>query len=407
MIASQKIGKSFMGALSYNVRKLVHPDEQLRAELLDTNFTAMDRHQIKQEVELLRSLRPNLKRYVYHTSLNFAKEDVLDNDTLLAIAHDYLMASGFTNNQYLIFRHHDADHPHVHLLVNRISFDGEVVSDSNNYQKSEAIIRRLERQYGLTQVENSIQANNRAVKKDELEMVVRTGKPSNKMVLQEILGNLLKDERMSFREFVRRGEQAGINFLFNQATTGRVSGVTFFYEGFNIKGQALGNQYKWSSLVKLVDYEQIRHRKIVSEANERTAAAYGLQATGGTGMGQRAGISATERGADGREHPIPANATIHAYIDAGSAGRDRADTADAADNYGAVEQLGGFDEEAAERPVEAGQDVDLSDSFSAHHGYDSTDHAHGIEINISEDIDDEAINGRNRRKKKQSRTNRR
>jgi hypothetical protein len=407
MIASQKIGKSFMGALSYNVRKLVHPDEQLRAELLDTNFTTLDRHQIKQEVELLRSLRPNLNRYVYHTSLNFAKEDVLDNDTLLAIAHEYLKASGFTNNQYLIFRHHDADHPHVHLLVNRISFDGEVVSDSNNYQKSEAIIRRLERQYGLTQVENSKQASNKAVKKDELEMVVRTGKPSHKMVLQEILGNLLKEERMTFREFVGRGEKAGINFLFNQGSTGRVSGVTFFYEGFKIKGQALGNQYKWSSLVKLMDYEQIRHRETVSQANERTAAAYGLQATGGTGMGQGEGTAATGRGTDGRNGTIGANAPVHAYINAGSTGTDRADKGDAADYHGAVEQLGGFDEEAAERPVEAGQDVDLSDPYTAHHGYDSTGHAHGIEISISEDIDDEAINGRNRRKQRKARTNRR
>jgi hypothetical protein len=128
MIASQKIGKSFIGALNYNLKKLNHPDVNLRAVLLDTNFTSMEMHHIKMEVDLLRELRPNLNRYVYHTSLNFLKDEEasLTNGKLLAIAHDYLFANGFTNNQYFIFRHYDAEHPHLNLLVNRISFDGSV-----------------------------------------------------------------------------------------------------------------------------------------------------------------------------------------------------------------------------------------------------------------------------------------
>jgi hypothetical protein len=155
MIALQKIGKSFMGALKYNWNKLAYPDPDIRAVLLSTNFTSLDLGFIMQEVDLIKSLRPSLGRYVYHTSLNFSKEDVLDNKTMLAIAEDYLSLSGYTNNQYFIFRHHDADHPHLHLLVNRITFDGEVVSDSNNYKKSEAILRKLEQQYNLVTVEQS------------------------------------------------------------------------------------------------------------------------------------------------------------------------------------------------------------------------------------------------------------
>lgn len=158
MIASQKIGKSFMGALGYNLKKLYHPDINQRAELLYTNFTSLDKNQIKNEVDLLRSLKPELNRYVYHTSLNFSKKeaDQLDNEKLLAIAHDYLRGMGFTGNQFLIFRHYDAEHPHVHVLANRICFDGSVVTDSNNYKRSEALVRKLEKQYNLLSVEQSI-----------------------------------------------------------------------------------------------------------------------------------------------------------------------------------------------------------------------------------------------------------
>ncbi len=114
--------------------------------MLDTNLISLDPNQIKAEVDLIRQLRPNLSRYVYHTSLNFSKEEeetLLTNEKLLEIGHSYINGMGFTNNQYLIFRHYDADHPHIHLLVNRITYDGDVVSDSNNYKKSEAILRKL------------------------------------------------------------------------------------------------------------------------------------------------------------------------------------------------------------------------------------------------------------------------
>ncbi|MES2062573.1 MAG: relaxase/mobilization nuclease domain-containing protein [Bacteroidota bacterium] len=132
--------------LGYNLKKLDHPDPKQRAVLLDSNFAVFNYDGIKKEVDLVRLLRPNLGRYVYHTSLNFLASEVnsLNNEKMLAIASEYLEAMCFNNNQYLIFRHFDADHPHLHLLVNRITFDGDVVSDSNNYKRSEAILRKLE-----------------------------------------------------------------------------------------------------------------------------------------------------------------------------------------------------------------------------------------------------------------------
>ncbi|MEB0302743.1 relaxase/mobilization nuclease domain-containing protein, partial [Mucilaginibacter sp. 5C4] len=282
MIAIQKIGKSFMGAFSYNVKKMAHPNKRLRAEILGTNFSSLDALQVRKEVELLRSLKPNLNRYVYHTSLNFSKDETLDNKTLVNIANDYLKEQGFTNNQYMIFRHHDADHPHIHLLVNRISFDGSVVSDSNNYKKSEAIIRKLEQQYKLVSVEPSSSVQKKAPTKDEIEMITRTGKASERMVLQELMNSLLKKPGLTLRDMIAQGEKMGINFLFNQATTGKVSGISYYHNGFKAKGQALGNRYKWAGLIKVINYEQVRDSAAISEANSWATAKYGDQTSAGT-----------------------------------------------------------------------------------------------------------------------------
>ena len=286
-----------MGALDYNRKKVKHPDIRLRAEILDSNFASFDHRMIKAEVDAVRQLRPNLNRYVYHTSLNFSKQEMesLTNEKLLAIAHDYLNDLGFNNNQYLLFRHYDADHPHLHHLVNRITFDRNIVSDSNNYKSSEALVRMLELKYNLIPVEQSIykaikrgnkvtiernsHVSQRALKKNEIEKALRTGQPSDKMVLQEKLNSITGRGVITLQELVINGEEQGIHFQFNQASTGYISGITYFHNDFKAKGQALGNRFKWAGLIKHINYEQDRDRQAISEANDRTTAKYGKTAT--------------------------------------------------------------------------------------------------------------------------------
>ncbi|GAB3661152.1 hypothetical protein GCM10028791_35450 [Echinicola sediminis] len=141
MIAKQSIGKSFMGAFEYNFQKLHDKDITKRAELLATNFSSTERAMVKKEVDIMKSLNPRLTRNTYHTSLNFGKEESLTNDKMLAIAEEYMRKMGFDNNAYFIFRHHDTEHPHCHILALRNRFDGTVVSDSNNFKRSEKLIR--------------------------------------------------------------------------------------------------------------------------------------------------------------------------------------------------------------------------------------------------------------------------
>jgi hypothetical protein len=159
-------------------------------------------------------------------------------------------------------------------LVNRICFDDSVVSDSNNYKKSEALLKQLEYKYNLIPVEQSkfrvvdqgkiitIERNNfvsrKAPKKNEVEKAVRINKPSDKMVLQNKLIKIIKQPNLSLTDFIQNCEQNGISILFNQASTGRVSGITYFNNDFKIKGQSLGNRFKWSEIIKSINYKQNR-----------------------------------------------------------------------------------------------------------------------------------------------------
>ncbi|WP_333621537.1 relaxase/mobilization nuclease domain-containing protein [Sphingobacterium multivorum] len=270
MIAKQKI-HGFVTAFDYNNQKMELKNTNDRAELLDHNFFKYDRHKVLKEVAFLKQLRPNLTRDAYHVSLNFAPTDQLTTQQLVRIGRDYLAGMGFEDNAYAIWQHFDADHLHIHLLACRINYDGSVVTDSNNYQRSENICRQLEKKYGLENVRSSKEALDRAPNKDELEMIQRTGTISNRILMQERVKAALSTAQ-NISDFIAQCKGNGVYLIFNQSeSTGRISGITYMsVDGFVAKGQKLGNQYKWSNLINKLNYEQSRDRQTIGETNRDT-----------------------------------------------------------------------------------------------------------------------------------------
>jgi hypothetical protein len=265
MTADQVKGKGFRGALNYNLKKV----EKGAAIVLDHSFAELKEPSVMREIALVKMLRPNLAKYFYHTSINFPPEENVADEKMKNIARDYLSEIGFNQHQYAVFRHFDADHPHLHILVNRIGYDGSVVSDSKDYQRSEKVLRGLEKKYGLRQVISSKQAMERAMTRNELEMMKRTDEPSVKMKLQETIKGLVR-EKLTTEQFIKALEEKGIDVLFNQASTGFVSGISYRYEGLQFKGAHLGNAYKWQQIKTAIGYEQERDRAAIYQANLRT-----------------------------------------------------------------------------------------------------------------------------------------
>jgi hypothetical protein len=107
--------------------------------------------------------------------------------------------------------------------------------------------------------------------KNELEMMKRTNLPSSKMALQVILNKVLQtDKKPTTTEFISKLQEKGVKVLFNQATTGYVSGISYHYNGIVIKGAKLGRSYKWASIKNNINYEQERDRTEIYRANLRS-----------------------------------------------------------------------------------------------------------------------------------------
>ncbi|NOT73418.1 MAG: relaxase/mobilization nuclease domain-containing protein [Cyclobacteriaceae bacterium] len=318
-------GKGFRGALRYNLDKV----ERKVAEVLESTFARSGEHAILKEVQMVRSLRPRLEKYFYHTSINFPPEETLSSDIMKRIGLDYLDAMGLVNNQFIMFRHFDADHPHIHILVNRIDHNGSVRSDSNDYQQTEKILRSLEIKYHLRQVHSSRQTTERPVTKDELEMMKRTNAPSSKMKLQVAIKRALQS-KPTLQQFILRLESQGIAVLFNQASTGYVSGISYQLNSLIITGGKLGSDFKWTSIQNKINYEQERDRQRIHEANIR-ARATGAAAGVNPKDYRRAGGNSS---ADNRKYPQDQNGgKDHLPLYKGAAGKHSSDKSSHPSDY--------------------------------------------------------------------------
>lgn len=92
-----------------------------------------------------------LKNPVYHISLDFAHEDApkLTDELMVEIAREYMRCMGITNTQYIMCRHTDREHQHLHIVANRVDNDGNTISDSNDNVRNVKVCKALTREYGL------------------------------------------------------------------------------------------------------------------------------------------------------------------------------------------------------------------------------------------------------------------
>lgn len=263
MIADQIKGKDFYGLLAYHEKKV----SEGKGYFLDSNIAYAKTVEMTQEFNLVRQLRPSLSTAVYHVSLNLPHGDQLDDTNFIALGWEYLQGMGFTDNQYIMYRHVDQEHSHIHIIANRVMFSGELVSDSKDYKRSKTLVGELERKYGLTILPERKKSKVANLTKSEIEKTFRTGEAPLKYQLQQKIKKSLS-LASNIESLIQELKSKGISPKFNiSKSTGRVSGVSFEFQGVIYKGSTLGRNFSWNNIIKHIDYEQDRDCKVILEAN--------------------------------------------------------------------------------------------------------------------------------------------
>lgn len=191
MVAKIKSGKSLAGALNYNENKV----KQGKAQLIDAVGYYKDLPDLNFYDKLLRltdlaQRNERAKTNTVHISLNFPNGETLPTETLQAITKDYMAGIGFENQPYLVYRHSDAGHPHIHIVTTNIKASGERISlHYLGQNQSEKTRKAIEIKYKLTKAEE--QPKQKPNLKADVS-AAEYGQAETKRVITNILGFTLR-----------------------------------------------------------------------------------------------------------------------------------------------------------------------------------------------------------------------
>jgi len=281
MIGNITKGEGFKDLLKYGL-------QEKKGYPIDSNISTTDERDYKQYLNTINahnSRRSDVNKPVFHLSISLDKNDKVDDELFVKIGQEYLSRLGFNIgdekegiNPYLMVRHTDTEHPHIHIIASRIKSDKTLVNDSNDFRKAQEISRDLELKYGFRVVPSESLKEEKQAEKNEKEKTKRLRSKDLKYTSPRkyLVNNIntamkpLGSKKTTFKSFVVALNNKGIEININASNDlSKVNGVSYSFnrDGKEIiyKGSALGKKYGWNSLIQNVEFDFKKDKELLKK----------------------------------------------------------------------------------------------------------------------------------------------
>lgn len=268
-------GKGFRGVLDYDLE---------RGQVVAGTMVGRNPRELATEFSVGRQLRPDVEKPVWHCSLSAVPGESLSAEKWEAVVSDFMERMGLQNHPYVVVKHDDTPHSHVHIIASRIGLDGGVWDDGWDVPRAIKATQELEGKYGLTRTAGleSVGNGEKRLTANELNQAARTGQEPTRQQLQKLVAEASADNPTA-TVFVERLATAGVQVKANIASTGKMNGFGFEFGGIAMKGSDLGKGYRWQELSKRVDYDAGRDAEALRTMAATTTTkgeSYGREETG-------------------------------------------------------------------------------------------------------------------------------
>ena len=236
MIGKIKKGSGFKGCVNYVLGKE-------KAVLLHAEgVSAESKQDIIRSFCMQTEMNPGLKKPVGHIALSYSVVDApkLTDEKMIQLAQEYMREMKITDTQYIIVWHQDREHPHVHIVFNRIDNNGKTISDSNDMYRNEQVCKKLKEKHGLYFAKGKEQVKQHRLKEpDKTKYEIYTAvkneirKSRNWQQLQEQL-----TEKCISIQFKHKGQ------------TNEIQGISFSKGEYTFKGSEIDRSFSFSKLDK-------------------------------------------------------------------------------------------------------------------------------------------------------------
>ncbi|TXJ28353.1 MAG: relaxase [Chitinophagaceae bacterium] len=264
MIGDISLGKSFFHCVSYCLedKKTLTEEQKIkksaedglqhknRAEVLAYNKCFGNKHELTEQFIEVARLSKRVEKPVLHLSLTLPPGEQLDRIQLIEAGQELAKEFGVADNQYIIVQHRDTNRQHIHLVANRVGYDGKAACTSNNFLKMQRLCRRLEKQYNLQEVLSS----RRFLSKDQ-KLIPRHDSRKEKMKID--IKQSLKGVKY-YDDFAKKMQLLGYQII-------KARGITFIDDKkVRVKGSDLG--YSLATIERLLQRNQTQDLKLETNA---------------------------------------------------------------------------------------------------------------------------------------------
>jgi hypothetical protein len=242
MIAKISQGSGFAGTVNYvmdkkDARLLAGKGVRLKGKAsIVKNFISQSK------------MKPNVSKPVAHISLNFSALDKnrLTDKFMVDVAQEYLEKMGYGNTQYIMVRHFDAGHPHLHLVINRIDNDGNRISDKNEKLRNTKVCRELTEKFSLYISSGKENVNEHRLKEPD----------KTKYEIYRVLKSAVtKCRNWQDLEAVLRKSEISIELVKN-GSTDKIQGVRFGKNGYEFNGSKVDRAFSYSKINNCLQHNE-------------------------------------------------------------------------------------------------------------------------------------------------------
>ena len=256
MIGKITKGSEFAGCVAYVLR-------EDKARLLVSEGVSGTPEEMAEQFELQTLLNDKVKNTVGHISLSFSPEDGArlrnDDRLMVKIAYEYMEQMGIRDTQFIIARHTDRNHPHCHIVFNRVDNNGKTISDKNDRYRNEKVCKALTEKYGLYLADGKEHVNTERLRPHD----------KAKYDIYEALKQELP-KTTSWEQLREALHKQGIMTEFKYSRTGgRVEGVKFIKGKHVFSGSKIDRKFSFANIEKRLE----RNRKF-KEKYQQTQRTY-------------------------------------------------------------------------------------------------------------------------------------
>ena len=250
MISKVVRGKTFYGACRY-----VCGNEKRAITLEAEGVRDYDYREMARDFEAQHSLRPSLGKPVFHGILSFYPGEKPADETMVRIARSYLKELGIRDTQYVITKHTDKDHLHLHILANMVNNKGETIKDNYIGVRGKKAAELITIGYHLREAKgkdiskiNIGNLNEREAARYKIYNTITEQLPKSKTI-------------EDFEEVLRR---KGIETVYKyNGETDEKQGVSFSLGEYKFKGSEVDRNYSLGNLQKAW-----RHQRTTTKRQE-------------------------------------------------------------------------------------------------------------------------------------------